>query len=181
LHLTGKELDTRRPYPNKEYAVACRRQGRKAIDGILIETAKFIGRFDIKTQWAVEALLLVTHCVDYRVIDRDFPAASDDMMLWEKFSIWDLDQQKEIAITSSRMPERPRPGGTMRLAPLMELVPPLLKPSCDDSTDDLGLILARRERFEMPTIEPERLADPRLSPFRIDRKPPLNSAFKTGL
>ena len=80
LHLTGKELDTRRPYPSKEYAVACRRQGRKAIDGILIETPQFIGRFDIKTQWAVEALLLVTHHVDYRVIDRDFLAASDDMM-----------------------------------------------------------------------------------------------------
>src|SRR5262249_3289766 len=117
LHLTARELDARRPYPNKEYAVACRRQGRKAIDGILIETPECIERFDIKTQWAIEALLLVTHSVDYRIIDRDFHAASDDMMLWEQFIVWDLDQQKDIAITSSRMPELAKRGGTMRLTP----------------------------------------------------------------
>ena len=68
------------------------------IDGILIETPEFIGRFDIKTQWAVEAQLLVTHHVDYRVIDREFLAASDDMMLWEQFTVWDQDQQKDNAV-----------------------------------------------------------------------------------
>jgi hypothetical protein len=35
----GRELATRRPYPNKGYVVGCRRAGsRKALDGILIET-----------------------------------------------------------------------------------------------------------------------------------------------
>ncbi|CAB3802588.1 hypothetical protein LMG28614_05651 [Paraburkholderia ultramafica] len=34
----GKELTTRRPYPNKHFAVACRKAGSKAIDWILVDT-----------------------------------------------------------------------------------------------------------------------------------------------
>ena len=42
----GDDLATRRPYPNKMYAVACRKQGQKAINGILIETAKPVEELD---------------------------------------------------------------------------------------------------------------------------------------
>ena len=39
LRLTGGvDLATRRPYRNKRYAVACRKRGQEAVNGILIKT-----------------------------------------------------------------------------------------------------------------------------------------------
>lgn len=64
IHLMGGiDLTTRRPYPNKRYAVACRKQGHKAIDGILIETAKPVDVLRYIARWAVDA----TFCAIHRV------------------------------------------------------------------------------------------------------------------
>ena len=38
LFLSGDDLVVRKPFPNNQYHVACRGQGKKAIKGILIET-----------------------------------------------------------------------------------------------------------------------------------------------
>jgi hypothetical protein len=38
----GIELVARRPYPNKNYLVACRKMGHKAMEGLLIETQERI-------------------------------------------------------------------------------------------------------------------------------------------
>ncbi|WP_255653935.1 DUF6012 family protein [Arsenophonus apicola] len=43
LNLTlkgGVDIVARTPYPNKCYQIACRKKGRKAINGIFIETDK---------------------------------------------------------------------------------------------------------------------------------------------
>ncbi len=78
----GLDLATRRPYLNKRYAVACRKEGRKAIDGILIEMAAPVQEMHYTARWAVEATFLVTHDIHYKLLDHDFDAASDSMVLW---------------------------------------------------------------------------------------------------
>src|ERR1700738_95197 len=83
LRLLGNvDLTTRRPYPNKHYAVACRKRGHKAVDGIFIETGEPVAHIDCITRWAVEAKAVVTHRVRYTLLDRDFDSASDHMLLW---------------------------------------------------------------------------------------------------
>jgi hypothetical protein len=78
----GVELRTVRPYLNKRYAVAARRIGRKALDGILIETPEPISAYSYTARWAIEAQHLVTHHVTCKLLDRDFDAASEDSVLW---------------------------------------------------------------------------------------------------
>ena len=83
LRLLGNvDLTTRRPYPNKRYAVACRKRGHKAVDGIFIETGEPVEHIDCITRWAIEAKAVVTHRVRYTLLDRDFDSASDEMLLW---------------------------------------------------------------------------------------------------
>src|ERR1700683_4536693 len=73
IHLLGGvDLTTRRHYPNKRYAVACRKRGHKAFDGILIETETRVTDLLYTARWAIEGELCVTHSVDYKVLDHDF-------------------------------------------------------------------------------------------------------------
>src|SRR5579863_7814659 len=73
LHLRGGvELATRRPYPNKRFHVACRKEGQKAINGLLIETRDHVSEFSTVARWTVEAAPPVTHRVTYTIIDQDF-------------------------------------------------------------------------------------------------------------
>ena len=170
LCLNEKQLATRRPYPNKRYAVACRRQGNRAIDGILIETQP-VEELDLTARWAVEAHMIVTHQVHYKLLDRDFEAASDDMVLWYGFRDW-----------SSRWPEWAEGLAPVKAQPVMEVVPREEQPfeerpsvhGTEDIFNDEGLVVTRRQCFEMPTIEPERLFCSELN----DRVPGIEAAFR---
>lgn len=82
----GVDLMTRRPLPNKHYAVACRRQGRKAINGIFIDTDKPVTEFLYTARWAIHADFICTHKVHYQLLDAEFDAASDSMVLWYAYS-----------------------------------------------------------------------------------------------
>jgi hypothetical protein len=64
----GVDLATRRPYPNKRYAVACRREGRKAIEGILIENSPPVEKLDYTARWVVDAEFVATHRVSYKLL-----------------------------------------------------------------------------------------------------------------
>ncbi|MGV7193595.1 DUF6012 family protein [Xanthomonas axonopodis] len=61
----GIEVVARRPYPNKRYQVACRKIGRKAMNGLLIETTGTVDAFRVVTRWAVEGEMLCTHEVGF--------------------------------------------------------------------------------------------------------------------
>ncbi|WP_257385926.1 DUF6012 family protein, partial [Xanthomonas phaseoli] len=50
----GIEVVARRPYPNKRYQVACRKIGRMAMNGLLIEAAGTVDAFRVVTRWAGE-------------------------------------------------------------------------------------------------------------------------------
>ena len=83
LHLKGgTDLMTRRPYRNKRYAVACRKQGLKAIDGIFVETGTPIREVTCTMRWNIAYEKVVTHHVLYRLLDQEFDTASDQMMMW---------------------------------------------------------------------------------------------------
>jgi hypothetical protein len=167
----GKDLVARRPYPNRHYAVACRKDGRKAIDGILIETEKPDSELLVTARWAIEAELSVTHEVRYALLDRDFDAASDHMTLW-RACVWDLKQQP----WSSRWPDRLKGVPPVRAEPVMDVLPGRVRSSePEDLLDDTGeWIMRRRERFAMPTLERERI----VTCWPNDRMPPLSSAFR---
>lgn len=78
----GEHLTARRPYPNKNYLVACRKVGQKAMQGILIKTPTPVREFNVVTRWAIAASYIATHRVLYIVLDDDFDAISENMVLW---------------------------------------------------------------------------------------------------
>jgi hypothetical protein len=169
LRLTQKELATRRPHPNKRWAVACRKQGgTKAMDGILIETKAAVSEYQYKIRWAIEAQHVVTHEVHCKIIDRDFDATSENVMLWHACC-------EELGGWADRSCDFPRP----RQEPAMEIICSELAPfNADDTVDESGMIICRRQTWEMPTIERERLINSKLDHYR--RIPSLAMVFHVG-
>lgn len=78
----GEDLTVGRPYPNKTYLVGRRRVGRRAVDGILIETPNFVPEFTTITRWAVDGDRILTHEVKHIMLDEDHDAATESMVLW---------------------------------------------------------------------------------------------------
>jgi hypothetical protein len=166
----GVDIATRRPYPNKRYAVGCRKQGKKAINGLLIETAKPLDEFLVVARWLIQASLEVTHCVHYRVLDHDFDAASESMLLWA------ASLQEGGRITEDRTPAWAKSATRVRGEPMMEVI---AATSVDHARQDIldevagGWIISRCETFSIPTIDRERITKPEFG----DRMPPLSAVF----
>jgi hypothetical protein len=173
LHLRGGvDLTTRRPYPNRWYAVACRKLGTKAIDGILIETGARLDELHMTARWAVEASKAVTHRVHYKLLDHDFEAASDCTKFWRACCA-------ELGGWSDRCPDGTRHRSPTVFEPRMEVDPKLSsqqRTSRDIIDIRSGWIIAREETFLMPTIERERITETKLH----TRVPPLTAAFVVG-
>jgi hypothetical protein len=164
VEFQADELRTGRPYPNRWYAVGCLRRGRKAVDGILIETPEVVDEFRCVARWAVDAELVVTHRIDYKVIDHDFDAVSDSMVLWHAtMDGW-----------SNRVPMKD--VAPVNLEPMME-TEPRQRPDSRRWNQDLiegDWIIYRHEIFSMPTIERERITKPRYG----ERMPSPEVAFR---
>jgi hypothetical protein len=144
----GADLATRRPYRNKGYAVGCRKRGHKAVDGILIETARRLDAFRCRARWAVEAERVLIHEVQYSLLDDDFDAASDDTMLW---NAWCAD----LGGWSDRRPAWWTEDVTPVCAePVMHAVVSKENSRVRETTDeeDFGFVLRRQQSFAMPTI-----------------------------
>jgi hypothetical protein len=173
IHLRGGvDLATRRPYPNRWYAVACRKLGTKAIDGILIETGGRVDELHMTARWAVEASKAVTHRVHYKLLDHEFEAASDKTVFWRACC-------EELGGWSDRWPHGTKRQPSMACEPVMEVEPGSMKQqrSSRDIIDiRSGWIIAREETFSMPTIERERITETKLQ----TRMPPLTAAFVVG-
>lgn len=165
----GIDLATRRPYANKHYAVACRRQGRKAVDGILIEAPAPVDVLHYVARWAVDAASIVTHHVDYVLLDRDFDTATDDMILW-------LACDNGPNEWPNRTPAWAEGQSPASAETIMEVVPGRWNRG-SDMVNANGRIVERYQEFKMPTIERERLMQ---APFRIDRRPAYEAAFRQG-
>jgi hypothetical protein len=171
--LGGEDLASRRPYPNKNYVVACRKVGQKAIDGILIDTHRPVRTFCAVARWAINANLVLTHRTNYVVLDDDFDAVSDKMVLWDSMP-------ENMGGWGSRWPEFARGWAPAHAQPRMDMSPITDDHAhrvgdVQDSIGAHGLIAERIETFRMPTIERGRLHGERAI---WDRLPPLETAFK---
>jgi len=80
IHLTNDDIVSRKPFPNKCYHVVCKRKGKKAIKGILLESDKHLSHFQVRTKWLIDNEE-ITHVVNYHVIDDEFSLVSDDFTL----------------------------------------------------------------------------------------------------
>ncbi|TXI24943.1 MAG: hypothetical protein E6Q67_01705 [Roseateles sp.] len=151
----GKDIVARRPYPNKCFLVACRKVGQRAINGLLVEAPAHLATYTSVTRWAVNAEIVVTHEVQHVVVDADFEAVTGEMVLWYAYRTfanrWSAGLYPDFA--------------PVHVQPRMDIVDPALSEcgprvganSKDEVAGD-GIVLRRRERFLLPTIEPERLS-----------------------
>lgn len=156
LVLSGtSDLATRRPYPNKNYLVGCRKLGQKAIDGIFIETQNHVPSFTTVARWAVNADMVLTHRTNYIVLDNDFDAVSDNMKLWFATS-------PSLGSWSSRWPQCAMGLIPSSSEPRMDVWSPAIggvgrQGEVNDNLASNGTIIERTETFRIPTIERDRL------------------------
>lgn len=170
LHLRdGIELTARRPYPNKNYLVACRKKGAKAVNGILVESGP-LQEFTVTTRWAVGKGREVTHNVKYQIVDSDHDAATDYMVLWSAMS-------KGLGGFRSR--ELNAGGAPVHSKPRMDLERGMRKGEFVDQVDGSGRIIVRSEVFNMPTVERERVLF-KCDNSLFDRMPTADMAFQAG-
>ena len=166
----GVDLVMRQPFPNKRFYVACRKVGRKAINGLLIDTgAVRINEFEVVTRWAVFAGDVVTHRVKHVVLDEEFDAISTNMVLWHAMC-------ESLGGWESRMPLLPANASPASHMPRMAIMPEDRNQRTGDVVGRLnaaGIIEERREVFSMPTIQSGRLQD-----RRVDQQlPDFQDAF----
>ncbi|EGC9888836.1 hypothetical protein GYC09_004600 [Salmonella enterica] len=166
----GVDVVARRPYPNKRFLVACRKIGQKAIDGILIETQRRVVEFNTLTRWAVGAERVVTHHVRYFVLDDEFDAISEKMVLWHATG-------DSLGNWPSRWPTWAKDATPAATQPRMELFVRERGGTFADRIEG-GLIVERAEVFQLPTIEPERFIPAR---FEFDRMPVIEHAFRAAV
>lgn len=167
----GVDIIARRPYPNKNYLVACRKAGQKAIDGLFVQTKAPLNQFNIITRWAVDAEHVVTHKVCYLILDDELDAVSTDMTMWYAMC-------ESLGGWGSRWPKTVYCGehAPVALQPRMELVP---SKRAGEYTDlmDRNVLVERSEVFRVPTIESERLLPVRRDVSIFSRLPKIEDAF----
>lgn len=173
LVLKGRvDVEARKPYPNKCYFVACRKKGRKAMDGILIDTGDGhrLSDFELITRWNLGGST-VTHRVKMNITDTEFDAVTDKIILWSGFSGKFL--PRHPTGTENWLPASCQPR--------MILLPEDNKSDRDDDIKNIrfnkspnSIIKERIERYVVPTVERTRLNG---SIPLGDRVPPQDDAF----
>jgi hypothetical protein len=146
----GADLTVGRPYPNKTYLVARRKLGRRAVDGILIETADFVSEFTTVTRWAVNGDRVLTHEVQHILLDQDHDAATESMILWYASG----HAGREFP---GRWPEHVNYGPPVSTQPLMDLRSSERHGKYEDTVDASGWLTRRRETFVMHSVERDRI------------------------
>lgn len=162
----GDQVAARRPYPNKNYLVACKAAGQRAWNGILVETRQPVREFTVTSRWGVGEDRVVSHQVRCTILDDEHDAAS-----WSA-ALWYGDARAGFA---NRWPAGCH-FSPMLLQPRMELISRVRPESCvDHLADDGASLTARTEEFRVPTTEPERLLS--LESQLKRRIPPRDDAF----
>lgn len=147
------DIVLRTPFPNKNYKVVCRKKGRKAINGILIESAGELNNFTVITRWAVNGEIS-RHETYYHVNDNEFEAVTEEHFLWSGFFNTPYRARcKEI-----------EEGDTLvkRQSTMVTLVDDLNSNDGDNywtynKIDNAGFVRFRAEYIRLPTVERERI------------------------
>jgi len=169
----GIELVARRPYPNKNFLVACRKMGHKAMEGLLIETKGRIHSFSTVTRWAVGDERIAHHRVQYSILDGELDAITDSMVLWSAMATG-------LGGFSNRRPATAKDWTPAQAQPRMELVSRERGGCYSDTLDSAGRIVERAETWRVPTVERERVLYGGEASF-FARIPPANMAFKASI
>lgn len=162
----GDQVAARRPYPNKNYLVACKAAGQRAWNGILVETRQPVREFTVTSRWGVGEDRVVSHQVRCTILDDEHDTAS-----WSA-ALWYGDARAGFA---NRWPAGCH-FSPMLVQPRMDLVSRERAGGCEDQLESDGVsLVARTEEFRVPTIEPERLLS--LESQLKRRIPPRDDAF----
>lgn len=165
LLVGADDVMVRKPYPNKNYHVACRKGSRKAIDGFLIETDQFVEAIRYVARWDIGGEVLA-HDVTMKIIDQDFGLATENSVLWMPCS-------PMLGGWSSREPEWMRYTAPVHFEPRMEVYPyaQFRTPPVDRLAPN-GMVRHRQQTIEVPTVEAARLPSP-----IFPRAPEISTAF----
>ena len=165
----GIDVVGRRPFPNKRYAVACRREGGKTVHGLLIQADRHISEFNVTTEWKLPDGQILTHSVRYVVLDEDFDTISDNMLSW--YATGGSDGERE-----ARWPQDSVYTSPARSQPRMDVVADSGRSGIiTDTLNENGRLVERQEIFRLHTIQRDRVLRP---DFSIgSRLPFLSEAF----
>lgn len=147
----GKQITVRRPYPNKSIHVASIKKGRKAIEGLLVELPDGLTDWHVDIRWAVDATDILTHRINYKLVDSDHDAVTDSVLMWSRynsksFGFWDARPTPEVV---NAIP--------IHLQPSMEILfedqVSTREASFKDRYDERGTMIYREEEFTVPSVE----------------------------
>lgn len=168
----GIDLTTGRPYPNKRYLVARLKEGRKALDGFVVETENELDCFTVKSRWAINADRIIEHVAIHPILDKELDMVSQSVMLW--FGSADDGGQQY----AKRWPAGPNfEHSPLTLTPAMEVTGKLETKRVLSSVVDRevgGFLTKRTETLPLVTVESSRL----MSMYRKHRYPQLKDAIK---
>lgn len=94
--LGGVDLSTGTPWPNRNYLVAMKKGGRKAIDGFFVETPRHVPEFTTTARWLVDGKT-IEHVVTHQVLDETRDAVTECMLLTEAHGPFDLRRPEALA------------------------------------------------------------------------------------
>ena len=154
VELKSSELVTRKPFPNKNYWVGSRNIGRKALEGLLFETPAHVPEFTAVARWIVNEEHIVTHEIQYRVLDQELDSVSDNITLWNAGRMKERDYPSRWPQSTDWKPGVAKPR--MEIFHLPEEAHPL-RQHVRDTISASKLITLRQETLEMPTIERSRI------------------------
>ncbi|EBV0534673.1 DUF6012 family protein [Escherichia coli] len=160
--IDSDSLSVGRPWPNKCVWVGMRK-GRKAVNGLILQTNKKLRRFTTIYTWDIENMGLIHHQVNAYIEDDEFDMVSQEFLLNGAFDKW-----------SDRVHTAYENKPPAKIQPKMES---LLNNPGEDSHDvweefEWGnFLISREESILLHTIQPERL-NTDFSLFR--RQPPVN-------
>jgi len=168
LHLNAeKDITVRFPSPNKRLHYVCRKKGRKAIFGILLNTDKYVTDITVITRWAVQGEVS-THRVHMHIVGAD-DAATDVIHLWSGVFNTPF-RDKSPDLTKNWVPASCQPRMTVTAGDR----PSEREHAIWRLADQAGIIRQQTEYYTAATVEPERLT----TPFKgYDRLPALEDAF----
>lgn len=168
LRLTGgTDVVGRRPFPNKRYIVACRKEGGKPVHGLLIKANGHVPEFNVTTKWQSPDGLVLTHSVRHIVLDDEYDTVSENMLSW--YAYGDGEQQ-------SRWPKDSVYTSPACSQPRMDFSPDCGRTGViRDTLDANGRLVLREEIFRLHTVPRERVLKPEFKTG--SRMPFLSEAF----
>ncbi|KJQ88412.1 DUF6012 family protein [Vibrio sp. S512-13] len=168
--LTDSDLKTGTPYPNKNYFVASRKEGRKHLFGLLIETKKDFASLTVMCEWNIEGLdqeqSTATHEIKINLLDNEHDAISTDVLYWKSMS-------ESLGGWEDRTPTIYKSSVPLWLYPDMRLMQSEEQVGVTAIEQGFnGIVRKQSNKIDVPTIQRERFRT-----FGCDRFPGLESAY----